>query len=75
LYSTLWDSKKYSFIIINAKQDFNVACACAGVHLLVCICYEINQLTTKLIEQKKESNRQLLQSLEAIALDLLAKMK
>ena len=66
LIATAW-----IIIIISSKQNLGEACACAGIHLLCLVGYEINQLT----KQKKESSEQLLRTLESIALDLLRQRK
>ena len=59
-------------IFINVKPEgFNLACACAGIHLLGTIAYEINQLTTKLKEQKESDARGLNNTLSAIGMDIV----
>jgi hypothetical protein len=57
--------------IMNSKQYFNMACACAVVHLLCLVGYEINLLT----KQKKESSEQLLRTLESVAMELIKQRK
>lgn len=65
LIATMW-----IIIILYSKENFAIACACAAVHILCLIGYEIQQLTKKLVEQRKDDATSLHRTLSAIGLDI-----
>ena len=63
-------------VILYTKEAFLVkACVCAGIHLFFCIAHKIEQATKKNIEQKEQSSRNLINAMNAIAMDLLNALK
>lgn len=62
-------------IIFNSKQYFNHACIIAILHVLFSIANEIQEHTKKVLEQRESQHRSMQRSIEAIAMDLLNKIK